>query len=81
MTDMRDKRLWVRFDFPPGASAEAIAKGIHELFCRMQDEASAEQNQAAEQDAREAQPEPPSGSDVEQADGLPPSDQGMEPHK
>jgi len=80
MTDMRDKRLWVRFDFPPGASAEAIAKGIHELFRRMQDEAAAEQNQAAEQDAGEAQPEPPVGSDVEQTDGLPPSDHSPKPH-
>jgi len=81
MTDMRDERLWVRFDFPPGASAEAIAKGIHELFRRMHDEAAAEQNQAAEQDAGEAQPEPPAGLDAEPTEGRHPSDQGMEPHK
>ena len=81
MTDTKDKRLWVRFDFPPGASAEAIARGIQQLFRRMHDEAAAEQSQAAEQDAGEAQPEPPAGPAAEPTEGRLPSDQGMEPHK
>lgn len=58
MADESDKKRWVRFDFPRGASAESIARALNEYRRRVLDEA-AEHQRAAEQATGAAQPESP----------------------
>ena len=58
MADESDKKRWVRFDFPPGLDAAAIAQAIREHGRRILDEA-AKQKEAAGRHAGEAEPEPP----------------------
>lgn len=65
--DEKKKRM-VRFDFPRGLDAEAIAKAIREHGRRILEEA-AEEKRAAERDGGQSEPESPTGMDEEQPDG------------
>jgi hypothetical protein len=68
MAEDKEKKRMVRFDFPPGLDAEAIAKAIREHGRRILEEA-AEAKKAAEPGGGCCQPEPPAGLDSEQAVG------------
>jgi hypothetical protein len=46
MAEDKEKRRMVRFDFPPGLDAEAIAKAIREHGRRILEEAAAGQEKA-----------------------------------
>ena len=66
--DESDQKRLVRFDFPGGLDAAAIAQAMREQGRRILDEA-AERKQAAERDAGQAQPETPAKKVTGQAEG------------
>jgi len=70
MADESDKKRWVRFDFPRGASAAAIAQGINDLRRRVLDETAAAPESAAERAAGEARPKTPAKDDAEPPEGA-----------
>jgi hypothetical protein len=79
MAEDKKKRM-VRFDFPPGLDAEAIAKAIREHGRRILEEAAPEKK-AAERDGGQSESEPPAGLESEQAEGRLGGDQGSKPNK